>query len=236
MPRRPLIVGALVGLGAALILFWVLHGADSVPWGSSASSTPTSAATGSPTVTATPPTQGAGPTPGSTPGATSGSAGSEPTAEPPPNAPVQSSGISLQIPDINLDAELHAEGLRDGRINPPAGTVMWYTGHGRVAPGEVGTAVIAGHVVAGGRADRFADLADVEVGNVVELTDSEGGSQEYEVVRAEVVDKDDLTTDGWVWGENTTVERLAIVTCDDAYGFREDGHRVANFVVIADRV
>ena len=146
------------------------------------------------------------------------------------------SGISLRIPGIALDAELHAEGLRGGRINPPAGTVMWYTGHDRVAPGEIGTAVIAGHVVAHGRPDRFADLAKVKVGDVVELTDADSNPQPYSVVRAEVVDKDALTTDGWVWGDNTSVERLAIVTCDDAYGFRGDGHRVANFVVIAERI
>lgn len=236
MRRRPLFVGALVALvGAALILGWVLRGADSVPGEAAAPPTSPAAATGSPSPGADSTSTDAAQDPSATAkGATPG--GAEATAEPPPSAPVQTSGISLQIPDIALDADLHAEGLRDGRINPPAGTVMWYTGHGRVAPGEIGTAVIAGHVTAGGQPDRFADLREVEIGDVVELTDADGSSHSYRVVRAEVVDKDDLTTDGWVWGENTSVERLAIVTCDDAFGFRGDGHRVANFVVIADRV
>lgn len=53
-------------------------------------------------------------------------------------------------------------------------------------------------------------------------------------MRAGVVDKEELTTDQAVWGANNSVRRLAIVTCDDAYGFRDDGHRVANYVVIAE--
>ena len=63
---------------------------------------------------------------------------------------------------------------------------------------------------------------------------SGGAVQAFRVVRAGVVDKHALTTDQTVWGGNTSVRRLAIVTCDDAYGFRSDGHRVANYVVIAE--
>ncbi|NLX00091.1 MAG: hypothetical protein GXY39_10350, partial [Actinomycetales bacterium] len=66
------------------------------------------------------------------------------------------------------------------------------------------------------------------------LVDEKGEARVFKVVRAGVVDKDDLTTDQTVWGVNTSVRRLAIVTCDDAYGFRGDGHRVANYVVIAE--
>ena len=46
--------------------------------------------------------------------------------------------------------------------------------------------------------------------------------------------KQALTTDQAVWGANSSESRLAIITCDDALGFRGDGHRVANFVVIAE--
>ena len=217
MQRRPLLVGALVILaGAALILFWVMRGASPVPETASPSATTTSTASPSQTPTGSP---------GATPGA---------TAEPPPSAAVEHSGLSLQIPEIGLQEALHSEGLRDGRINPPAGTVMWYTGHDRVPPGQVGTSVIAGHVGAYGSPDRFADLSDVAVGDEVEIVTRDGERTTFTVVRAEVVDKDELTTDNAVWGNNSSVRRLAIITCDDAFGYRGDGHRVANYVVIAE--
>ena len=216
MQRRPLLVGALVALvGAALILFWIQRGADAVP--DASAPTTTASVTTAPTAT---------------PSATSPTATPD-TAEPPPSTAV-SVGATLRIPGIDLRAGLHPEGLREGKINPPAGTVMWFTGYDRVAPGAVGTSVIAGHVVAGGRSDVFANLSRVRVGDRVELAGTDGTTRAFTVVRAGVVDKDDLTTDQTVWGGNSSVRRLAIITCDDAYGFRGDGHRVANYVVIAE--
>ncbi len=229
MQRRPLIVGALIALvGAALILLWVQRGADAVRDASGPEPTSTLTDSGAP--------QSA--QPGSTPSPTDGTlppGAIGATAEPPPatSAPA-ASGPTLRIPGIGLQHRLHPEGLRNGKINPPAGSVMWFTGYDRVQPGEVGTSVIAGHVVAQGRPDAFAKLSSVRVGYRVELVDEKGEARVFKVVRAGVVDKDDLTTDQTVWGVNTSVRRLAIVTCDDAYGFRGDGHRVANYVVIAE--
>jgi LPXTG-site transpeptidase (sortase) family protein len=239
MQRRPLLVGAVVAIvGAALILLWVQRSADATseaaaPTTTSRPTVTTVTPTSSPSVqtpseTATrTPTETAAGTPESTPATSVG------TAEPPPSTAV-STGATLRIPGIDLAAGLHPEGLREGRINPPAGTVMWFTGYDRVAPGAVGTSVIAGHVVAGGRSDVFANLSRVRVGDRVELAGTDGTTRAFTVVRAGVVDKNDLTTDQTVWGGNSSVRRLAIITCDDAYGFRGDGHRVANYVVIAE--
>ena len=104
-----------------------------------------------------------------------------------------------------------------------------------VALSLLGTAVVAAHVATGTRADVFADLADVDVGDTVEVFE-DGRSVTYRVTRASAIDKKKVTTDQTVWGANTSRTRLAIITCDDAYGLRGDGHRVANFVVIADKV
>ena len=234
--RRPLFVGALVALvGAALVLFWVQQrGGDAASEVSGPSTTSPSTSTPSTSTTQTPtssPTDTPTDTLTETPSLTAAPAPS--TAEPPPAAAQPASGTSLRIPGIGLQARLHPEGLRDGKINPPAGTVMWFTGYDRVAPGAVGTSVIAGHVVANGRSDVFASLSRVRVGDTVEIA-APDGPRTFRVVRAGVVDKDALTTDQTVWGPNTSVRRLAIVTCDDAYGFRSDGHRVANYVVIAE--
>jgi sortase (surface protein transpeptidase) len=221
MTRRPLLVGALVALvGVVLVLLWVQRGADDV---SQAAPLPTASVSPTSTPTATTPT----------PTTTTTTTALPSTAEPPPATPVDTD-VDLRIPGIGLSASLHAEGLRGGKINPPAGTVMWFTGLDRVAPGAMGTSVIAGHVVAGGRPDVFADLAEVGVGEEVQIVGTDGDVERFRVVRAGVVDKDELTVDQSVWGGNTSVRRLAIITCDDAYGFRGDGHRVANYVVIAE--
>ncbi len=111
---------------------------------------------------------------------------------------------------------------------------MWFKGFERVRPGAVGTAVIAGHVATGDRRDVFANLADVDVGDKVQVL-TNGKALSYRVTRASAIDKQKVTTDQAVWGSNTSRSRLAIITCDDAFGFRGDGHRVANFVVIAER-
>jgi LPXTG-site transpeptidase (sortase) family protein len=123
----------------------------------------------------------------------------------------------------------------DGTIDPPKGSVMWFTGYARVRPGSVGTAVIAGHVASGSRRDVFARLSDVDVGDAVQVIEANGARRSYTVTRASAIDKQKLTTDQTVWGVNTSRSRIAIITCDDAFGFRNDGHRVANFVVIAER-
>ena len=123
----------------------------------------------------------------------------------------------------------------DGTIDPEPGSIMWFQGFDRVRPGRVGTAVIAGHVASGGRRDVFANLADVDVGDRVQVVDK-GKTMTYRVTRASAINKYDVTSDEAVWGRNTSRSRLAIITCDDAFGFRGDGHRVANFVIIADRV
>ena len=122
----------------------------------------------------------------------------------------------------------------EGTVDPDHGSVMWFKGFDRVRPGRIGTAVIAGHVASGDRRDVFADLVDVDLGDKVQIYEK-GKTITYRVTRAEVVDKYDLPSDPAVWGSNTSRSRLAIITCDDAMGYRSDGHRAANFVVLAER-
>ena len=112
---------------------------------------------------------------------------------------------------------------------------MWFDGNDRVSPGEVGTSVIAAHVSVDGEPDVFARLSEVEVGDVVKVSRSDGEVTQFSVTSATAMPKDQVTTEQSVWGVNTEEPSLAIVTCDDAFGFRGDGHRVANLVLIAER-
>lgn len=144
------------------------------------------------------------------------------------------SATRLSIPAVGLSTSLKPQGLRDGKVNPKAGEVIWFTGYDRVRPGATGTSVIAGHVVNQDGPDEFAALENLETGDGIVLGYPDGSSLRLEVTSTDIVDKDDLTTNQDVWGDNSESRRVVLVTCDDELGFREDGHRTANFVAVAE--
>ena len=90
------------------------------------------------------------------------------------------------------------------------------------------------HVVSGGAPDRFAALEQLEVGDGVVLGYPSGTEVRFEVTSTDIVDKQELTSDPSVWGRNDDTRRIVLITCDDRLGFREDGHRTANFVAVAE--
>ena len=144
------------------------------------------------------------------------------------------SATRLSIPAVGLSTPLKPQGLRDGKVNPNAGEVIWFTGYDRVRPGATGTSVIAGHVVNNDGPDEFAALEQLKTGDGVVLTYPGGETLRLEVTSTDIVDKDELTTSQDVWGTNSDSRRVVLVTCDDELGFREDGHRKANFVAVAE--
>lgn len=111
---------------------------------------------------------------------------------------------------------------------------MWFDGNDRAAPGERGTSLIAAHVKYGDDDDVFARLDEVEVGDELTLVGPDGATQRWQVSVVEVLDKGELQRDERVWGPQHEVARLALVTCDSSLGFRDDGHRVANRLVLAE--
>ncbi len=218
-------LGVAVGLVAALLVTWALRsGAEPVQAASAgittrAQPTLTSDALPEPRSAFVPTT----PTP-------------SPSAKPKPSATSTVSGFRIKISSIGLERRMSGMGVSsNGTINPPKGKVIWFQGFGRVRPGAVGTAVIAGHVTKGDEPDTFYRLSRVDVGDTIKIIDG-GTTKTYRVNRASAIDKTKVTTDKAVWGTNTSHSRLAIITCDDALGYRSDGHRVANFVIIADRI
>lgn len=140
----------------------------------------------------------------------------------------------LRIPAVGLSTSIAPQGLRDGKVDPAAGEVIWFTGYDRVRPGATGTTVIAGHVVNPRGPDEFAALEQLETGDGVVLDYPGGERLRFEITGTDIVDKEDLTTDADVWGHNSERRRVVLITCDDELGFREDGHRTANFVAVAE--
>lgn len=147
-------------------------------------------------------------------------------ADTPVHLEIESAGINVPISGAGLD--------EDGEIDPPQGEVTWYTGHGRVSPGDLGTAVIAGHVSYDREPDTFAELSKVTEGDRVTITFGDGVRLETEIVSTHLITTDELQDSDLVWGDQRTKRRIAIVTCDEALGFGEDGHRKGNFVAIAE--
>lgn len=146
----------------------------------------------------------------------------------------EAAAVSVSVPSVGLTTTISPQGLRDGKVNPLAQQVIWFTGYDRTRPGAPGTSVVAGHVVSGGGPDKFAPLEYVKEGDGVVLTYPGGEELRLEIVRTDIVAKTDLQTDQDVWGANDSTRRVVLVTCDDRLGFREDGHREANFVAVAE--
>lgn len=145
-----------------------------------------------------------------------------------------SAATSLSIPAVGLTTDLSPQGLRDGKVNPAPGQVIWFTGNGRARPGATGTSVIAGHVINRQGPDEFAALEQLETGDGVVLGYPGGEKLRLEVTSTDIVGKDELRTSADVWGSNSSTRRVVLITCDDQLGFRDDGHRKANFVAIAE--
>ena len=149
-------------------------------------------------------------------------------------ADAKASGTRLSIPAVGLSTSIGPQGLRGGKVNPAPGEVIWFTGYDRVRPGATGTSVIAGHVINRQGPDEFAALEQLEKGDGVVIGYPGGTKLRFEVTSTDIVDKDELTRSEEVWGDNTDSRRIVLVTCDDELGFREDGHRSANFVAVAE--
>lgn len=214
--RRPgpvvllaLAVALLVGGGAAVAVG--LSGRDA---------TPTPPALGAATVTppdaaaspAVPPS--AVPSPAASSPAPSVAPATEPPAPPEEAAPV-AAPVSVSIPAIGVSSDLLHLGLReDGSLEVPEGddfdSAAWFDGSPR--PGEVGPAVIEGHVSSAARGPSvFFELATLQVGDTVEVTREDGTVATFEVYDLQQFPKDAFPT-VQVYGPTEGPE-LRLITC-----------------------
>ncbi len=139
--------------------------------------------------------------------------------------------LELSIPKLGIRASVEQVGITDGDMEVPHSpeTVGWYSFGTK--PGEVGSAVLAGHVNWwGGRDAVFTNLQEMQVGDVVNIL-KEDGIRDYFIVRdiqkfpldadtSEVFSNQDgkillnLITCFGTWNEekNTHEERLVVFT------------------------
>jgi sortase (surface protein transpeptidase) len=120
--------------------------------------------------------------------------------------------LRLQIPAIGVDSRTMRLGLRpDGTMAVPPGPFPagWYTGS--PTPGELGPAVLVGHVHWNERAGVFADLARLTSGDEVVVQRADGGSVVFRVTRTKQFSKDAFPT-ARIYGD-LDHPGLRLITC-----------------------
>jgi len=139
--------------------------------------------------------------------------------------------LRVQIPVIAVDTTLMSLGLKADRTLqvPPSGfPAGWYTG--AVTPGEVGPAIIVGHIDWNGPAV-FYRLRDLTPGDTITVSRADGTKPRFRVIKVAQYSKDAFPT-ALVYG-NTATPTLRLITCGGAFN-TNTGHYEDNTVVFAD--
>ncbi len=150
-----------------------------------------------------------------------------------PHAMQRSTPVRLQIQAIGLDTSLIGLGLQsDGTLEvPPAGfPAGWFTG--APTPGEIGPAIILGHVHWQRRDGVFAKLNKLNRGDQIRVGRTDGSTGIFMVSHAIEVTKDSFPTEH-VYG-NIKTAGLRLITCG---GLDPSSHHYdTNVIVFADLI
>ncbi|MDP9430478.1 MAG: class F sortase [Actinomycetota bacterium] len=166
---------------------------------------------------------------------------SAPTTSPaPPPAATGSVAVpvSIRVPAIDVESDLITVGLNpDGTLEVPQpgpdyDKAAWFRDSPR--PGEVGPAVIEGHVDSAANGPSvFYELGNLAPGDRAEVTREDGTVATFEVYDIRVVPKDDFPTLE-VYG-NTEGPELRLITCGGPFD-SSAGSYIDNVVVFARQV
>ncbi|MDQ4037264.1 MAG: class F sortase [Actinomycetota bacterium] len=146
----------------------------------------------------------------------------------------RSAPVRVQIPAIGVDSELMDLGLRDdGTLEvPPEGfPAGWFTG--APTPGELGPAIIAGHVDLGGEPGVFYALRELLPGDEITIAREDGSVAVFRVTRLEQFPKDEFPTD-LVYGDIDHAG-LRLITCGGSFDPQARSY-VDNLVAFAELV
>jgi len=178
--------------------------------------------------------------------------GPEPsTAQPPPAQPVavnpeprsedhnavaalpKSEPVSIDIPKIGAHSSLVPLGLNpDNTVQvPPVTTPLqagWYTY--APTPGEIGPAVVLGHVDGNHQKGIFFRLKELAAGDRVSIARKDGSTASFEVTKVHQVPKKDFESEGVY--DDTPGPELRLITCGGVFD-RSAHNYVDNIVVYA---
>lgn len=137
----------------------------------------------------------------------------------------------VSIPDIGVSSDIELLALDPaGALTPPKAfdKAGWYSGG--VLPGQIGPAIIAGHIDSITAPAVFANLHRVTPGMKILITLSDGTALTFTADRSQVAPKTQFPSSS-VYG-NVPNPQLRVITCDGTFN-RETGHYDDNLVVFA---
>ena len=141
----------------------------------------------------------------------------------------------VEIPVIGVDSGLEQLPLdaQTGELTPPVEWMSagWY--RDGTVPGDIGPAVIAGHVDSATGPAVFLRLGELTAGDRGLVTLSDGEVREFAVDSVETAPKDAFPT-GRVYGPTPSAQ-LRLITCDGEFD-GSTGHYVDNLIVYAHLV
>ncbi len=145
--------------------------------------------------------------------------------------PVGITPVRVQVPAIGVDAPLVRLGQRSAdeiEVPSTAHEAGWYTPSRR--PGEIGPAIIVGHVDLNKGPAVFFRLRDLEVGDEVVVLGEDGDTRTFVVDRLGQYPKTGLPDD--VFGFGDARPELRLITCGGVFN-RSTGHYEDNIVAYA---
>ena len=142
--------------------------------------------------------------------------------------------VALVVPDLGLDTRLTGAGTgRDGTLQVPADASRagWYVDG--PAPGDLGPAIVVGHLDSRAGPGIFAGLAGLEPGDRISVRRADGTQVAFAVSEITTYAKRDFPTARIYAGDGRAT--LRIITCGGAFD-EETGRYRSNTVVYADLV
>jgi len=146
-----------------------------------------------------------------------------------------SAPVALDIPSIDVHSDqIVGLGLQDdGTIEVPrnASQPGWFTPG--PSPGQLGPAVIAGHVDSTEGPAVFYKLGELRRGELIEVTREDGSVARFSIDRVETYEKAEFPT-RTVYGNTSGRAELRLITCSGDYD-KEDGY-LSNTIAFAHLV
>lgn len=139
--------------------------------------------------------------------------------------------VSITVGSIDACSTLQPVGVdAQKRIQVPSVHTPEQAGWYRLGPtpGELGPAVVVGHVNGDGREGVFADLDDVEQGDRIAISRRDGRTASFTVTTVVQADKDEFPTTA-VYGD-TRDAQLRLITCGGALD--RSAHRYDDNVIV----
>lgn len=145
----------------------------------------------------------------------------------------RSAPVSLSIPKLGVSSTLVPLGLNsDGSVQvPPVSTPMqagWYDNG--PTPGEIGPAILLGHVDGDRHQGVFYTLHELAAGDGVSVTRQDGTTARFTVTKVDQVPKSAFPTNA-VYGDTPDAE-LRLITCGGSFDAAAHSYR-DNIVVYA---